>query len=300
MKNELTGKSKRFTERLIELTLAMFGHLSVAVTFGIIVLLFVESLRFFSDVSLVEFLSDTSWTPLAVEKRYGIWPLVAGSMLITAVALVTAVPMGLLSAVYLSEYASERTRALLKPLLEVLAGVPTVVYGYFALAVVTPVLQSVIPGLGGFNALGPGLVIGMMVTPMVASLSEDALNAVPATLREASLGLGATKLTTIVRVVFPVAASGIGSAILLSFGRALGETMIVSIAAGQQPNLTLDPREAIQTMTGYIIQLSQGDIPLGSPEYRTMFAVAFALFLISFVGNWLSIKLLSKTRDFQR
>jgi phosphate transport system permease protein len=272
-------------ERAIEALLAACGWSSVVVTAGIVLTIGWEAWSFFAEVPLHRFLLDTEWTPLFVDKHFGIWPLVTGTALTSGVAVAVAVPFGLGAAIYLSEYAEPRARAWLKPSLEVLAGVPTLVYGYFALVVVTPILQRVVPGLAGFNALSAGIAMGLMIVPMISSLSEDALFAVPDTLREASLGLGASRAATILRVVLPAAASGITASVLLAIARAVGETMIVAIAAGQRPVLTLDPRDSIQTLTAFIVQISQGDTPAGSLEYRTIFAVAATLFVLTFAVN---------------
>jgi len=233
----------------------------------------------------------TEWTPLFSEKHFGVLPLVAGTFLASAIAMLVALPAGLLTAIYLSEYAATRVRRVVRPVLEVLAGVPTVVYGYFALQFVTPLLQSFVPGLAGFNALSPGIVMGIMILPLVSSLSEDALHSVPNGLREGAYALGSTRMQTALRVVVPAAFSGISGAAILAASRAIGETMIVAIAAGQQPRLTLDPRVPVETMTAYIVQVSLGDTPAGTLEYRTIFAVGMLLFLFTFalniVSNWL-------------
>lgn len=278
-------KERGLGERLISGLLLLCGTISVLTTVGIIVVLLREAWGFFEVVSLGEFVGSTEWTPLFAQKHFGIWPLLAGTLLTTLIASLVAVPFGLLAAIYLSEFAAPRVRRWLKPALELLAGIPTVVYGYFALTLVTPLLQKVVPGLAGFNALAPGLVMGIMILPLVASLSEDALYAVPSSLREAALALGASKLGTVLRVVVPSAASGIGASVILGLSRAVGETMIVAIAAGQQPKMTIDPRESVETMTAYIVQVSQGDTPAGTLEYRTIFAVGLALFVLTFVLN---------------
>jgi phosphate transport system permease protein len=275
---------KRF-ERLIEWALLVCALVSIGTTIGIIVVLAVETIAFFRDVSVVEFLTGTEWTPLFANARFGVMPLVVGTTLVSAIAMVVAVPMGLLSAIYLSEYANPQVRRILKPILEILAGVPTVVYGYFALLFVTPLLQGLLPELAGFNALSPGIVMGIMILPLVSSLSEDAMQGVPRGLREGSYALGATKMQTSVRVVVPAALSGITAAFILAASRAIGETMIVAIAAGQQPRLTLDPTVPIETMTAYIVQVSLGDTPQGTLEYRTIFAVGTLLFLATFGLN---------------
>jgi phosphate transport system permease protein len=283
-------------ERLIEVALLACGVLSVLTTLGIVGVLAWEAVAFFREVGLGAFLFDTEWTPLFANKRFGIWPLVSGTLLTSLVAIAVALPLGLLSAVYLSEFASGPVRRLLKPMLEVLAGVPTIVYGYFALAVVTPMLQRFVPELSGFNALGPGLVMGIMILPLVSSLSEDALFAVPQGLREGAYALGADKLPTIARVVLPAASSGIVASLILAVSRAIGETMIVAIAAGQQARLTFDPRVPIETMTAYIVQISMGDTPAGTLEYRTIFAVGSALFLMTFAMNFGSQRVLRRSR----
>ena len=278
-------------ERLIESVRVACAALSIVVTLGIISVLAVETLQFFREVSPVDFLFGTVWTPLFFQKSFGVLPLVSGTLLVSVIAMSVAGPAGLLTAIYLSEYAPARVRRVVKPILEVLAGVPTVVYGYFALLFVTPLLQQVIPGLSGFNALSPGLVMGIMILPMVSSLSEDALRGVPGGLREAAYALGATKMQTTLRVVLPAALSGISAAGILAVSRAIGETMIVTIAAGQQPRLTANPLVSIETMTAYIVQVSLGDTPTGTLAYRTIFAVGMLLFvstfLLNLVSNWL-------------
>lgn len=281
-------------ERLIAVALAACGLLSVATTIGIMGVLLDETVAFFSEVSFRQFFMDSQWTPLFHDKHFGIWPLVCGTVLTSLIALLVAMPCGLLSAIYLSEFATPRARAVLKPALEMLAGIPTIVYGYFALLFVTPFLQQFIPGLAGFNALAPGIVMGVMIVPMIASLSEDALQATPNALREAAYGLGAGRASTILRVVLPAARSGITAASLLALARALGETMIVSIAAGQQPRLTMDPRSPVETMTAYIVQISKGDTPQDTLEYRTLFAVGVSLFVITFAVNLLGQRIARK------
>lgn len=261
-------------------------------TLGILWVLAEGAVSFFADVPLSAFLFDTQWTPLFADKHFGIWPLVAGTVLCSAVAAAVAVPFGLLAAIYLSEFAPANVRPLLKPALEILAGVPTIVYGYFALVVVTPVLQQWVPDLAGFNALSPGLVMGIMVVPTVASLGEDALAAVPQQLREGALGLGASPLATLLRVTLPAARSGLAAAITLALGRVVGETMIVVVAAGQQPRLTLDPRVPVETMTAYIVQVCLGDTPRGTLEYQTLFAVGATLFVFTLALNLVGQRLI--------
>jgi len=279
---------KRKGEIIIERMLALAGLVTVLTTAGIIWVLVSESWGFFTTVSLWDFLTDTEWTPLFAEKNYGILPLLSGTFLTTLIAILTAVPLGVVIAVYLSEYANPEFRKALKPTLEVLAAVPTVVYGFFALTVVTPFLQTFVPGLGSFNALSAGLVMGLMIIPVISSLSEDALHAVPKSLREASYGMGATRFQTAFKVVVPAASSGIMVAVILGIARAIGETMVVAIAAGQQPNLTLDPRESVETITAYIVQVSLGDVEHGSLEYKTIFAAGITLFVFTFMLNNLS------------
>ena len=267
--------SRLFTqikEKAIESLLLFAALTSVAITVGIVGVLVYESVGFFRHVSLWEFVTDRQWTPLFSEPHYGILPLVSGTLVTTAVALGVAVPMGSLIAIYLSEYASRGVREVIKPALELLSAVPTVVYGYFALLFVTPALQKLWPELPGFNMLSAGLVIGMMIVPYVSSVSEDAMRAVPVHLREGAFALGATRMQTALRVVFPSALSGITAAYVLGISRAIGETMVVAIAAGMQPTLTWNPLEPAATMTAYIVQVSLGDLPHGSVGYQTIFA----------------------------
>ncbi len=277
--------ARKTSERIIEGVLAFCGLATILISIGIIWVLLSESLSFFREVSVWDFFTDTQWTPLFTQKHYGILPLLAGTFLTTLIAVITAVPIGLTIAIYLSEYAPGSFRRNVKPALEILAAVPTVVYGFFALTVVTPFLQSFIPGLGSFNALSAGLVMGIMIIPLVSSLSEDALFALPKSLREASYGMGATKFQTAFRVAVPAAYSGIMVSIILAIARALGETMIVAIAAGQQPVLTLDPRNSVETITAYIVQVSLGDVQHGSLGYKTIFAAGFTLFIFTFILN---------------
>ncbi len=284
-------RPRSLTERLVGWFLALCAAVSIITTAGIVFVLVKESVGFFAEVTFSQFFGDTQWTPLFAEKHFGVWPLLCGTLLTTAMAVVVAVPLGLLAAIYLAELASERTRRILKPVLELLAGIPTVVYGYFALTFVTPMLQKIVPDLAGFNALGPGIVMGIMILPIVASLSEDAIYAVPASLKEGAYALGANKLATIFRVILPSAFSGIAASVILGLSRAIGETMIVAIAAGQQPRLTLDPRVPVETMTAYIVQVSLGDTPTGTVEYRTIFAVGLSLFAMTFVLNVISYRL---------
>jgi len=284
-------------EWIIERALFLCAALSVLTTAGIIAVLALETYEFLREVPVLDFLTGTEWTPLFSNQKFGVLPLVAGTMLVSSIAMVVALPMGLLSAIYLSEYSPSGFRRVVKPVLEILAGVPTVVYGYFALTFVTPILQQVFPTLSGFNALSPGLVMGLMILPLVSSLSEDAMRAVPQGLREGSYALGATRMQTALRVVVPGAFSGITAAFILAVSRAIGETMIVAIAAGQQPRLTGNPFVPIETMTAYIVQVSLGDTPRGTIEYQTIFAVGMLLFVMTFSLNLISTWLRERFRE---
>jgi phosphate transport system permease protein len=272
-------------EKVIELLLLLAALTSVAITVGIVGVLIYESIGFFQQVSLLNFLTDRQWTPLFSEPHYGISSLVSGTIVTTTVALAVAIPMGSLIAIYLSEYASRGLREVVKPVLELLSAVPTVVFGYFALLFVTPALQTLWPELPGFNMLSAGLVIGIMIVPYVSSVSEDAMRAVPVHLREGAFALGATRMQTALRVVFPSALSGITAAYVLGISRAIGETMVVAIAAGMQPTLTWNPLEPAATMTAYIVQVSLGDLPHGSVGYQTIFATGLTLLLMTLVFN---------------
>ena len=284
-------------ERFMERVLFACGMVSLLTTAAIVAVLLFETIEFFSEVSPLDFFGDTQWTPLFVDKHYGIWPLVSGTLLTSAIAIAVALPFGLLAAIYLAEFARPGVRRVLKPTLELLAGVPTIVYGYFALVAITPMLQRLIPDLAGFNALSPGIAIGIMIIPMISSLSEDAIHAVPQNLREGAYALGAGRLQTIFRVVLPTAMSGIAASVILALSRAVGETMIVAIAAGQQPRLTMDPRVPVETMTAYIVQVGLGDTPTGTIEYRTIFAVGSTLFLLTFAINVISQRLARRYRE---
>lgn len=281
-------RNLKLGKRLIEGGLATSALITILTTIGIIWVLVSETFSFFSDVSIIDFLTDTQWTPLFADKHFGILPLLAGTFLTTFIAIVVAVPLGLTIAIYLSEYADKRLKRAIKPVLEILAAIPTVVYGYFALTVVTPFLQTFIPGLAGFNALSPGIVMGIMILPIISSLSEDALYAVPNSLRESAYGIGSTRLQTSLRVIVPAASSGIIVSVILAISRAVGETMIVAIAAGQQPRLTLNPLVPVETITTYIVQVSLGDVPHDSLEYKTIFAAGMTLFVFTFILNNIS------------
>ncbi|MGH3876546.1 MAG: phosphate ABC transporter permease subunit PstC [Actinophytocola sp.] len=299
---DLSTQRSRIGERIIKVLLAASALLSVVITAGIVVSLLAPLGTFFSNVGIGEFLSGTSWTAgfgdkaSWTDKDWGVLPLVLGTLTTTVIALLVAVPLGLGAAIYLSEYANRRVRRVLKPILEILAGVPTVVYGVFALLFLTPILRDLL-GAGIFNNLSPGIVMGFMIIPTVASLSEDAMSAVPAALREGSYALGANRMQTTLRVVFPAALSGIVAAIVLGISRAVGETMIVAIAAGNQPQFTLDPLVGAQTMTGFIAQVASGDAPQGSPVYYSLFAVGALLFILTLLINAISIWLVRKFRQ---
>lgn len=281
---------RNIKERIIEVILMLAALVAVATTFAIVGVLLYESLSFFETVSIVEFFTATEWTPLFEDARYGIMPLVSGTLTTSAIALAVAVPIGTISAIFLSEFASHKTREIVKPILELLVGVPTVVFGYFALFFVTPLLQSIYPDLPSFNMLGAGIVMGIMIIPYIASLSEDAMRAVPMSMREGSYAMGATRFQTAIKVVTPAAVSGIVAAYILAVSRAVGETMVVAIAAGQQPNLTFNPLESAATITAYIVQVAMGDLPHGSIGYQSIFAAGLVLMLMTLsfniVGHW--------------
>ena len=281
-------------ERIIELILMTAALVAVATTFAIVGVLLYESLSFFKTVSVVEFFTDTQWTPLFEDAHYGIMPLVSGTLTTSAIALAVAVPIGTVSAIFLSEFASHKTREIVKPILELLVGVPTVVFGYFALFFVTPLLQKIYPGLPSFNMLGAGIVMGIMIIPYIASMSEDAMRAVPMSMREGSYAMGATRFQTAIKVVTPAAISGIVAAYILAISRAVGETMVVAIAAGQQPNLTFNPLESAATITAYIVQVAMGDLPHGSIGYQSIFAAGLVLMAMTLsfniVGHWVRKK----------
>ncbi len=278
-------KLRRFQEKAIETLLLLAASSSVFITIGIVGILVYESSVFFRHVPLSDFLFDTQWTPLFSDPHYGIMPLVAGTLVTTFVALAVAIPAGTIAALYLSEYASHRVREIVKPILELLSAVPTVVYGYFALLFLTPLLQKLFPTLPGFNMLSAGLVMGVMIIPYVSSLSEDSIRAVPMHMREGSYAMGATRLQTSFKVILPASISGVAAAYVLAISRAIGETMIVAIAAGLQPSLTFDPTQPASTITAYIVQVSLGDLPHGSVGYQTIFAAGLTLLLMTLVFN---------------
>jgi len=281
---------RNFVERLIEIALMLSGLVAILITFGIVFILVTESLPFFEAVSLKEFLTSTVWTPNFERKNYGILPLVSGTLTITGIALLVAVPLGTITAVYLSEFASHKIRETIKPVLELLVGVPTVVFGYFALLLVTPLLQKIYPDLPTFNMLGPGIVMGIMIVPYIASVAEDAMRAVPMSMREGAYAMGATRFQTAVSVVMPAATSGIVAAYILAVSRGIGETMIVAIAAGQQPNFTFNPVESAATITAYIVSVALGDLEHGGIGYQSIFAAGIVLFImtlsLNILGQW--------------
>jgi phosphate transport system permease protein len=289
--------SRGVRERLIEAPLLLAALVSILTTVGIVGVLIFETWAFFHEVSPWKFLTDTEWTPLFTEKHYGIVVLLTATVLTSFGAMLVALPLGLLAAIYLSEYASPERRRVVKPVLEILAGIPTVVYGYFALLFVTPIIQSLIPGTAVFNGLSAAIVMGIMILPMVSSMSEDAMAAVPRALREGGYALGATRYEVATKIVVPAALSGIVAACIVAVSRAIGETMIVAIAAGQSPTLTLSPLVPIETMTAYIVQVSLGDTPFGSLEYNTIFAVGTSLFLLTLVLNLISQAVLNRFRE---
>lgn len=285
-------------EKLVPSILLLTAVISVLTTFGIVLTLIFETFTFFSRVPFIEFITSKKWYPFSeTQGSYGILPLVSGTLRVTLIAIIVAVPIGLASAVFLSEYASDRTRRIIKPILEILAGIPTIVYGFFALTFVTPILRSIIPGLEIFNALSPGIVIGIMITPMIASLSEDAMSSVPNSMREGALALGSTKFEVSMKVVLPAAISGIVASIVLAISRAIGETMIVAVAGGSTPTLGLDVTHSIQTMTAYIVQVSTGDAGYGTTIYYSIYAVGMTLFVFTLVMNLLAQYISKRFRE---
>ena len=293
----LRATRRRWGEDVVKILLALCAFVSVATTVGIVIALFVPAFEFFGDVSIVDFLTGTEWAPLFEPPFFGVLPLVAGTFLVVVCASLVCIPFGLGASIYLSEYARARTRKVLKPALEVLAGIPTVVYGYFALTLVSPLLQDLGLPVGLFSALSAGLVMGVMLLPTVASVSEDAMSAVPRDLRDGAYALGATRLQVSTRIVVPAAISGIIASFILAISRAVGETMIVLIAAGGQPNWTWNPLQAVQTMTAFIAATGQGDVATGTTAYKTIFAVGATLFVMTLIMNLVSIRLVRKYRE---
>lgn len=290
-------KRTKITENLVRLVLSLSALLTVFTTIAIVLVLLGETLAFFKEVSIIEFLTGTKWTPQYADKHFGILPLINGTMLVTVLACLLAMPIGLGSAIYLSEYAPDRVRRIVKPILEVLAGIPTIVYGYFALTFVTPIIRYILPETSIYNALSASIVMGVMILPMVASLSEDAMIAVPRKLRDGAYALGATRFEVALKVVVPAALSGIISSFVLAFSRAVGETMIVTVAAGALAQLTLNPLESVQTMTAFIVNISLGDVPHGSIESRSIFAVGMTLFVITLVMNRIAQRISKRFKE---
>jgi phosphate transport system permease protein len=293
----LAPPRKRWGEVIIKGLLALCALVSVATTLGIVVALFLPAFQFFREVNFLDYITGTEWAPLFLQANFGVLPLIAGTLSVTFWACLVAIPFGLGAAIFLSEYATPRTRKILKPALELLAGIPTVVFGYFALTFVTPLLRDLGIHVEIFNALSAGLVMGVMIIPTVASLSEDAMTAVPRDLRDGAYALGSNKLQVSTRIVVPAAVSGIVAAFVLGISRAIGETMIALLAAGQQPNLTFDPRQAVETMAAFIAATGAGDVPTGSLEYKTIFAVGATLFAMTLVVNAVAIRLVRRFRE---
>ncbi len=290
-------KFKKIKNKMMLAAFFAAGFFTIFITIGIVYVLLTDSIEFFKIVSIKEFLTEKEWTPLFANQKFGVWPLIAGTFLIAGIAVIISIPLGLIIAIYLSEYAPYRVREFAKPMIEFFEAIPTVVYGYFTLLFVTPLLQKIVPNLEAFNSLAPGIVLGFMILPYTASMAEDALKGVPQRIREASYALGATKFRTAISIVLPAAISGVIAGFILGASRAIGETMVVAVAAGMYPNLTLDPREPVQTMTGYIVQVALGDLPFGSIEYLSIFAVGSTLFIIAFIFNSIALWLRSKIRE---
>ncbi|OCS90646.1 phosphate ABC transporter permease subunit PstC [Caryophanon latum] len=290
-------KGKRLLEKTMPKLLLLTALISVLTTFGIVFTLIFETVEFFNRIPLLDFITGVEWLPFAGEAQYGILPLIAGTMKVTVIAVLVAVPLGLAAAIYLSEYASDSARRIIKPVLEVLAGIPTIVYGFFALTFVTPVLQMISPDIKIFNALSPGIVVGIMILPMITSLSEDAMSSVPKSIREGALGLGSTKFEVAIKVVLPAALSGIVASIVLAVSRAIGETMIVSLAGGSTPTLDANVTGSIQTMTAYIVQVSTGDAGYGTTIYYSIYAVGFTLFIFTLLMNLLAQYISKRYRE---
>jgi phosphate transport system permease protein len=287
--NNITKRNNRFQEALIIGFLGFCSLLTIVITISILSVLSIDTLKFFSKVSPIEFLTSTQWTPLFYEKHYGILPLLTGTLLISFIAMIVAIPIGLTIAIYLSEYAPRKISLILKPILEILAAIPTVIYGFFALVFVTPVLQNIFPSIGTFNALSAGIVMGIMIIPYVTSLSEDSLRSLPSSLRESAYALGSTRLQAAFKVMLPAASSGIMFSVILAISRAIGETMIVAIAAGQQPRISINPLNSMETISTYIVQVSMGDVSQNTIEYQSIFAAGMMLFILTFLLNNISL-----------
>ena len=282
------AKKGGFSDKIVPIILGLIAVISILTTIGILFTLITETITFFTRVSIVEFLFTKDWNPTGSDPKYGIWALVIGTLKITVIATIVAVPIGLGAAIYLSEYASDKARRIIKPILEILAGIPTIVFGFFALTFVTPVLRTIIPALDSFNSVSPGIVVGIMIVPVITSMSEDAMASVPNKIREGAYGLGSTKFEVATKVVLPAAASGVVASIVLGISRAIGETMIVSLAAGSSPTASLNLTNSIQTMTGYIVEVATGDATFGSDMYYSIYAVGFTLFIFTLIMNLIS------------
>lgn len=291
------AKKNGTSDKIAPIILGIIAVFSILATIGIIVTLLTETITFFTRVSFADFFLTMDWNPFSSTPKYGIWALILGTLKITVIATIVAVPIGLGAALYLSEYASSRARSIIKPILEILSGIPTIVFGFFALTFVTPILRSVFPELGSFNSISPGIVVGVMIIPLISSMSEDAMSSVPNKMREGALGLGATKFEVATKVVLPAATSGIMASIVLAISRAIGETMIVSLAAGSTPSSSLDLTGSIQTMTGYIVQVATGDATFGSDIYYSIYAVGFTLFLFTLIMNLISHWITKRFRE---
>ncbi|WP_461612208.1 phosphate ABC transporter permease subunit PstC [Clostridium sp. Marseille-QA1073] len=286
-------------EFIIEKFLQGFTLLTILTTVAIIIILSKESFIFFKDIGIVRFFTEKKWTPLLEPKHFGILPLLNGTLIIGVTAIIIAIPIGLGAAIYLSEYAPKKVKNILKPMVEILAGIPSIVYGYFALTFITPLLQKIFPNIEIFNALSAGIAVGIMIIPMISSLSEDAMSSISSSVRDGAYALGATKLEVITKIVIPGAISGIISSFILAISRAIGETMIVAIAAGSRPSLTLNPLKSIQTITGYMVNVAMGDVQRGTIEYQTIFAVGTVLFLLTFILNIIAKKVVKKGKELQ-
>ena len=291
------AKKGGFSDKIVPIILGLIAAISILTTIGILFTLITETITFFTRVSIVEFLFTKDWNPTGSDPKYGIWALVIGTLKITVIATIVAVPIGLGAAIYLSEYASDKARRIIKPILEILAGIPTIVFGFFALTFVTPVLRTIIPALDSFNSVSPGIVVGIMIVPGITSMSEDAMASVPNKIREGAYGLGSTKFEVATKVVLPAAASGVVASIVLGISRAIGETMIVSLAAGSSPTASLNLTNSIQTMTGYIVEVATGDATFGSDMYYSIYAVGFTLFIFTLIMNLISYWISKRFRE---
>ncbi|BGE82468.1 phosphate ABC transporter permease subunit PstC [Staphylococcus petrasii] len=291
------AKKGGFSDKVVPVILGIIAAISILTTIGILFTLITETITFFTRVSITEFLFTKDWNPTGSNPKYGIWALVIGTLKITIIATIVAVPIGLGAAIYLSEYASDKARRIIKPILEILAGIPTIVFGFFALTFVTPVLRTIIPALDSFNSISPGIVVGIMIVPIITSMSEDAMASVPNKIREGAYGLGSTKFEVATKVVLPAAASGVVASIVLGISRSIGETMIVSLAAGSSPTASLSLTSSIQTMTGYIVEIATGDATFGSDVYYSIYAVGFTLFVFTLIMNLISYWVAKRFRE---